>query len=205
MSILLAGNAGVVSEVDEARNLQVITTTPGYPTAGGWYSVTGRSGVAVIAAALATDTVLMSARFSASSIRKAYITQLHVSLTNVLAGAIGGVPGILGLQRFATATPSGGTAKTPSRLSATKGTATDMIDVRDSNSALTVTSVTFSDELAWTLTPTAATYINSIDWLVDFKAPIELVAGDGVCLRTRQVQPATATWYFTYEMYWYER
>lgn len=205
MSTQIIGNGGVVGDVDEARNLLTFSTTPGYPTAGGFYSVTGRSGSAAIAAALATDTSLMSARFSASSTRKAYITRLRVLMLVPTAGAAGGIPSVLGLQKFTTATPSGGTARTPSRMGPTKGSATDMTDVRDNNAALTVTSVVFTDEIASTATPIAGTNISPSEWVIDFYAPLELSAGDGVVLRTRQVGPATATWYFTYNLYWYER
>ena len=61
MSVQVAGNAGVVLEVDEARNLSTYQTIPGYPSAGGWYVATGWA-TAVVAAALASSTMLMSAR-----------------------------------------------------------------------------------------------------------------------------------------------
>lgn len=205
MSVLIAGNAGVVLEVDEARNAQFFQTIPGYPTAGGFYSVAGKSGAAAIAAALATDVTLMSARFSAGSTRKAYLTRMRVLMHTLTVGAAGGVPSVLGLQRFSTATPTGGTPRTPDRVGPSKGSVTDMTDVRDNNAALTVTSVVFGGEIAWSLTPTAGVLNTPIEWLMDFPAPEELSAGDGVCLRTRQVGPATATWFFTYTLYWFER
>jgi len=206
MSILLAGNAGVVAEVDEGRNVQIYQTTPGYPAAGGFYSVAGKSGAAAIAATLATDTTLMSARLSAASIRKAYITSMRVFMSVSTAQTVAGVPGVLGLQKFTTAAPSGGTSRTSARMSAVKGTATDITDIRDNNAALTVTSVVFTDEIAWALIPGGTiTTIPAVEWIIQPAAPIELVAGDGVCLRTRQVCPSVATWYFTYTMHWYER
>jgi hypothetical protein len=205
MSVLVAGNAGVVADVDEARNVQIFQTIPGYPAAGGWYSVAGKSGAAAIAATLATDTSLMTARFAAASTRKAYVYKVRVMMGAVTAGAAGGVPTVLGLQKFSTATPTGGTARTPARLGPSKGSATDMTDVRDNNAALTVTSVVFGDEIAWSMVPNASTNVSPAEWIVEPQAPIELAAGDGLCLRTRQVGPGTATWYFTYNMWWAER
>lgn len=205
MTVAVIGNAGVVADVDEARNIQIYQTIPGYPTAGGWYSVAGKSGAAAIAAALATDTTLMSARFAPASTRKAYLTRMRVMMNTPTIGATGGVPSVIGLQRFTTATPTGGTARTPQRHSATKGSATDMTDVRDNNAALTVTSVVFGEEIAWSVTPTSGVTNSPIEWVMEFPAPIELSAGDGVCLRTRQVGPATATWFFSYNLYWFER
>lgn len=205
MPVIIRGNAGVDSDVDEARNLQVYQTIPGYPTAGGFYSVAGKSGAAAIAAALATDVTLMSARVSTGSIRKAYLAYGRIRMTTLTVGAAGGVPSVLGIQRFSTATPTGGTARTPSRFGPSKGSVTDVTDVRDNNAALTVTSVVFGDELSWALTPTAGVAGITTDWYLHLNAPIEFSAGDGWCLRTRQIGPATATWYFTYAFYWFER
>lgn len=200
--------SGVDANVDEASNLLVNAnqSVPGYPAAGGFYTVAGRSGTVAIAAALATDVSLMSMRMAVGSLRKAYVTKFRVSMSTVTAGAAGGVPSILGIQRFTTATPTGGTAKTPSRLGGTaKGTATDVTDVRDNNAALTVTSVVFGEEIAWHQTPTNGALASLIEWAHEPVAPIELAAGDGLVLRTRQVGPATATWYFTYTVHWFER
>jgi len=205
MSAQIAGNAGVVAEVDEARNIQIYQTIPGYPSAGGWYSVAGKSGAAAIAAALATDTTLMSARLAPISTRKAYITRIRVLMHTLTVGAAGGVPSVLGLQKFTTATPTGGTARTANRLGDTKGSASDIADIRDNNAALTVAGVVFGAEIAWSLTPTAGAVGTPIEWIIEFPAPEELSPGDGIVLRTRQVGPATATWFFTYTMYWFER
>jgi len=204
MSVQLIGNSGVVFDVDEARNVQVYQTIPGYPTAGGWYSVTGSTS-AVVAATLAANTSLMTARFSAGSTRKAYIARLRVLMGVATAGAAGGIAGTIGFQRFTTATPTGGTARTVDRVGPTKGTATDMTDVRDSNAALTVTSVVFGNVIASSLLPNGSTNVTPIEWIVDFPAPAELSAGDGVALRTTVVGPATATWVYSYNMYWFER
>lgn len=207
MPVLIRGFGGVDAEVDEARNIQVFQGIPGYPAAGGWYSVSGKSGAAAIAAALATDTTLMSARFSTGSTRKAYITGGRVIMATLTPGAAGGVPSVLGLQRFSGATPTSGTPRSAHRFGPSKGSVSDMTDIRDNNAALTVTGVTFGEEASWSITPTHGTNVTAILWdilkLAD--APMELSAGDGICLRTRQVGPATATWYFSYVFYWFER
>jgi hypothetical protein len=205
MAVTLIGNAGVVADVDEARNIQVFEGIAGFPAAGGFYTVAGKSGTAAIAAALATDTPLASIRFSPTSTRKAYVNKFRIQMTTATSGAAGGVPSVLGIQKFTTATPTGGTARTPIRLGPTKGSATDMTDVRDNNAALTVTSVVFTDEIAWTLTPTGSTFVGQVEWIFEPITPLELAAGDGLMVRTRQAGPATATWYFSYTWHWFER
>lgn len=203
---IIGGTSGLKADVDENNNIKIFQTFPGYPTAGGFYTVAGKTGTAAIAAALATDTSLVSMRMSAVSTRRAYITKLRVMMNTLTAGAAGGVPSVLGLQRFTTATPSGGTARTASRLGGTsKGTATDITDIRDNNAALTVTSVVFGEEIAWSNTPTSSTSVTPVEWIFEPVAPVELAAGDGLVLRTRQAGPATATWYFSYTFHWFER
>lgn len=200
------GTSGLDVDIDEALNLKVFQTFPGYPSAGGFYTVAGKSGTAVIAAALAADTTLMSARLSTGSTRRAYINKFRVLMTTSTVGAAGGVPSVLGMQKFSAATPTGGTSRTSTRLgTTTKGSATDITDIRDNNAALTVTSVVFGEEVSWSSTPTNSTLAGIIEWIFEPLAPLELAAGEGICLRTRQVGPATATWNFAYTMHWFER
>lgn len=205
MTTVIRGAAGVDLEVDENENAQVFQTVPGYPTAGGFYTVAGKTGTAAIAAALATDVSLVSLRFSAVSSRKAYINKIRVQMNVLTAGAAGGVPSVLGIQRFTTATPSGGTTRTAHQLGPSKGSTSDMTDIRDNNAALTVTSVVFGTEVGWTATPVSGVSTAPIEWIFEPLAPVELSAGDGIVLRTRQAGPATATWYFSYNVHWFER
>jgi len=204
MSVQVVGNGGVILDVDEARNLQVFESIPGYPAAGGFYTVTGHT-AAVIAASLAADTTLMAARLAAASSRKAYLTKMRVSMLLATAGAAGGIATVLGLQRFTAATPTGGTARTPNLVGPTKGSGTDITDVRDNNAALTVTSVVFGSIIGSSSVPNGSTNVAPFEWIFEPYAPIELSAGDGVCLRTRNAGPATATWLFSYNMHWFER
>jgi hypothetical protein len=204
MSATIAGNGGVIAEVDEARNVQVYKTIPGYPTAGGFYRVVGWC-TAAVAAALAANTSLMSARLSTGSTRKAYVTKIRIFLGVPTVGAAGGIASMLAVQRFTTATPTGGTARTVARIGPTKGSATDMTDVRDSNAALTVTSVVFGDIVGGSLTPVNGVNGAPTEYILEPDAPIEMSAGDGLCLRTQTAGPATATWDFSYVMEWFER
>lgn len=211
MGVPIVGNAGVIAEVDEARNLQTIPGIPGYPAAGGFYSVSGGT-TAVVAAGLAADTMLMSARMSAVSSRKAYITKIKVHLWAGTANAAAVVPGVLGFRRFTAQTPTGGTARTANRFSETKGTATDITDIRDSNAALTGSAPTWGNVIDQSPIPVLQGAVaagmcltDGEDWLMEFDAPLELAAGDGVALRTIVAGPATATWGYSYTMEWYER
>lgn len=209
MPALLRGFlSGLDADVDEARNLLVNAnqSVPGYPAAGGFYTVAGKSGTVAIAAALAIDTSLMSWRVAVGSARRAYLAKFRLSMSTITVGAAGGVPSVIGLQRISNATPTGGTARTSSRLGGTvKGTATDVTDIRDNNAALTVAGVTFGEELGLVQTPTNGALASIIEWIYEPVAPAEFGAGDGFVLRTRQAGPATATWYFTYTAHWFER
>lgn len=204
MSVLVVGNGGVVLDVDEARNAQIFQAIAGYPTAGGFFSVTGMC-TSVVAASLAADTSLATARFAAASTRKAYLTRAKFNAILATAGAAGGIATIMGLQRFTTATPTGGTARTPHRYSAAKGSTTDMTDVRDSNAALTVTSVVFGDVVDSFLLPNGSTNVAPALHIFEPKTPVELAAGDGLAFRTRNAGPGTATWVFQYTLEWFER
>jgi len=213
VAVPIVGNAGVVADVDEARNIQTYQGIPGYPAAGGYYSVAGHT-TSVVAAALAADTLLMSARMATGSTRKAYISRMRLHMWVVLANAAGVDAGIIGLRRFTAQTPTGGTQRTPSRFGPSKGSITDITDVRDSNAALTGTAPTWPADgiIAQAPIPTiagaiAAGYANaaSLEYVFEWPAPVELAAGDGIALRTIKAAPATITWGFSYTMYWFER
>jgi hypothetical protein len=220
MSASIIGNSGVVADVDEARNIQVFESIPGYPAAGGFYSVTGQSATTgtpatplAVAAALAADTMLMSMRMAVGSTRKAYILRFRIMLQPVAANAAAVVPGTIALRRFTGQTPTGGNARTATRFGPSKGSATDITDIRDSNAALTGTAPTWPADgiIASTQVPVlggaiaAGMYQAGFDWTVDLPAPIELAAGDGLAIRTVTTMPATCTWAYSYNVYWFER
>lgn len=218
MSVQIIGNGGVVADVDEARNVNVNQGIAGYPAAGGYYTVAGSSAAAgtpqtpaVVAASLAAATMLMSARMAVGSARKAYITKIRLHLTPVTGAAAALIPGTIGIQRFTAVTPTGGNARTPSRLGEAKGSATDITDIRDRNTALTG-APTFGTILGMTQIPVTIgavsagyTQQDGIEWIFEPVTPIELEAGDGIALRTVGTCPATATWTYAYNMHWFER
>jgi hypothetical protein len=188
--------------------LSPVSVCEGYcppPSTGGYYSVTGKSGTAAIAASLANDTTLMAMRFSAGSTRKAYIKKIRIFYNVITVGTSGLVPGILGIQRITTAVPTGGTSRTIVELDLTSQ-ASDMAGVNDSNAALTAGSTVFTDEMSWWSCPIVITGANSaFEFIYEPYSPFVLNAGDGLALRTRQVFPGTQTWYFSYAIYWDEK
>jgi hypothetical protein len=158
-----------------------------------------------VAATLAANTTLMAARFSAGSSRRAYITKYRLIIGVATVGTSALVAGSIALQRFNTATPTGGTARTANENHEAEATATDMTDIRDSNAALTVTSVVFGNIMGGTLVPL---FISGgamwMEWIFEPAYPEVLAAGDGVCLRTSVVMPGTQTWMYSYNMHWFE-
>lgn len=180
--------------------------TPVVPSNGGFYSVAGRSGTAAIAATLAADTTLMGMRLAAASSRVAYVQLIKVQISIITVGTSALVPGTLGLQRFTAGNPSGGTSRTPNEMDETGSDATDMTVIQDLNSALTMTSVVFGAEVAWSTVPIVITGSQSqFEWVIEPPTPIVMRPGDGLCLRTRIVMPGTQTWMFGYNASWEER
>lgn len=200
---------GNIVNVDENNNLIIASSIPAWPasggTSGGFYTVAGQTS-AVVAASLAANSSLMTMRLSLSSQRNAYVTRARVFISPSTVGANATIPGTLGLVRFRSATPSGGTARTPNRMSSISGNTSDMTDIRDSNAALTVTNVNFGTVVATSIIPL---FIGGgpmwYEWIIEPAVPIILLPGDGLALRTIVVCPATQTWNFSYNFNWYEK
>lgn len=207
MSVKIGAGAAASQEIvpDSNGNMPTFESLPAWPSAGGFYTVSGQTS-AVVAATLAANTTLMSARFSSGSTRKAYITKFRTLIGVATVGTSALVAGTLGLQRFTTATPTGGTARTVNRHGEALGSASDMTDVRDSNAALTVTSVVFGNIISVSLVPL---FISGgamwMEWIYEPQVPDVLVPGDGICLRNPIVMPGTQTWMYSYTMHWYEK
>jgi hypothetical protein len=204
MAIQVIGSSGVTANVDSAGNLLIEHGEAGY-TAGGEYSAAGFC-TSIVAAALAANTSLVTMRFAVASSRKAYLRRFTVTTSPATLGAAGGVAGVLGLQRFTTATPTGGTARTAAKKNSTHPSTSDMTDIRDSNAALTVTSVVFGDLLATSIMPLAVA--NSVPHIFDYvpdNQPIMLNAGDGLAMRTQVAMAATQTWVYAWTAQWYEK
>lgn len=204
MPLQLIGNAGVVAEVDASRSLFTAEQLPAHPAAGGFYTVSGQAS-AVVAAALAANTMLMSARLAAASARKAYVTKLRVVITPATLGAAAGVAGTLGLQRYTAQTPTGGTARTPNRQNESLGSISDITDIRDSNAALTGTAPTWGAIVGATLVPLFVANAGGFEWIFEPAYPTVLQPGDGLALRTIVAMAATQTWLYSYTMHWFEK
>lgn len=211
MSVIQGGiSPANLLEIDAFNNAKIRgACPPHFPNSvGGGFSVAG-SASAVVAAALAANTMLMSMRFNPASSRNAYITRARICITPATLGAAAGVAGTLGLQKFSAQTPTGGTARTPLRKMPNIGSATDMTDVRDSNAALTGSAPTFSEYAAMTLVPLFVASAGGFEWIIDMDdlggIPIRLTAGDGLALRTVVAMAATQTWLYSYTFHWYEQ
>lgn len=202
-AIIRGGVSGVDADVSANRGLGVSEILPAHPAAGGFYTVCGGP-AGVVAAGLATDTALVAMRFSAGSTRRAFLTKFRFIMSPATLGAAAGVAGSIGLQRFTTATPSGGTARTPNENSEVLAPASDMTSVQDLASALTVTSVVFGAEVARTRVPLFVASAGWFEWIFEPAYPIVLVPGDGLALRTRVALAATQTWVFDYTAHWFE-
>ncbi len=205
MAIQIVGNSGTIADTDAGRNLYIRRGTAHYGSTGGAFVVNGGAS-AVVAAALAANTTLASLRHGTGATTNLYITRLRVSFNPATVGASGGVPGQIAWQRFTNATPTGGTARTVARKDASTGSASQVADVRDSNAALTVTSVNFGDVLVINPIPVFTTG-GSIEYVTDLDEDefIRLTAGDGICLRTQVAGPATQTWIYTYTIHFLEK
>lgn len=204
MPLQLIGNAGVVADVDASRSLFTAEQLPAHPAAGGFYTVAGQTS-AVVAAALAANTMLMSARMVVSSPRKAYVTKFRVVITPATLGAAAGIAGTLGIQRFTAQTPTGGSQRTANRQNEPLGTISDITDIRDSNAALTGTAPTWGNMVGVTLVPLFVANAGGFEWIFEPAYPTVLQPGDGLALRTIVAMAATQTWLYCYTMHWFEK
>ncbi len=203
--IQIVGNGGTILEVDAGRNVLNRRGAANYGVLGGAFSVTGGP-AGIVAAALAANTPLMTLRHGTAATTNMYITRLRVCISSATIGVSAGVPGQIAWQRFTAATPTGGTARTSARKDLSTGSASQVLDIRDSAAALTVTSVAFGDVLIINPIPNFTTGTSS-EFLADLNEDefIRLTAGDGICLRTQVAGPATMTWTYTYSIHWIEK
>jgi hypothetical protein len=208
MPIQQQGFSGVTAEVDSERSQHMRKGVPGFGTVGGGWAVSGGP-AGIVAATLAASTTLMSARVATGATKSIYVTRARVVFASATVGASAGVPGQIAWQKFTTATPTGGSARTPFRKNpGTGGAGTDLSDVRDNNAALTVTSVVFTDIMAQSVIPNFTTG-DAFEWVWDMDdmdgIPAKFSAGDGFCLRTQVVMPGTLTWVFSYTVHYFEK
>jgi hypothetical protein len=175
---------------------------PSIHTPGGVYTVTGAP-AGIVAAALGADVDLAFLRVATTATRKAYLTEFRLKTSVATVGASAGVAGVIGLQRFTTMTPTGGTARTVQEAHP-DSTGTTVVSAADLASALTVTTVAFGAEVAWNR-QTLYTTGGGDEWVFRPDYPIVLSAGDGLMLRTRVAHAATQTWVYSWSAQWYER
>ncbi len=209
MAIIETGTiASQQAGVSTKGGVSITPIEPAYGSAGGGFFVSG-STTAVVAAALAANTTLMAMRFAPASSRKAYINKIQYSIQVVTAFAAAIVPAQVNWQKFTTATPTGGTGRTPTRKNSSEGSTTDMTDVRDSNAALTVTGVVFADSSIIFLNPSHSVSgtMSIFEWRFDptYNQPFVLQPGEGLCLRTLAAHGAGGTWMYSYQIDWSER
>lgn len=208
IQIIGTSGSGNLADVDSNGNLSTRGAKPPlFGASGGGYHVAGSTS-AVVAAALAANTMLMSFRLSPSSTLNAYITRMRVVFVPATLGASGGVAGTLGVQRFTAQTPTGGTARTVARKNLADGSASQVTDIRDSNAALTGTAPTFGDVFSQCLVPLFVGSGGAFEWIIDMDdlagLPLCLTAGNGIALRTQVAMAATQTWMYSYGIHWYE-
>lgn len=207
MSVKLINGTAASGEatIDTNGCLATAESLPAWPAAGGYYSVSGFTS-AVVAATLAANTMLASARMATGSTRKAYIVKIRTVIAVATVGASAVIPGTVAWQRFTAQTPTGGTARTANRHGEALGTATDITDIRDSNAALTGSAPTFGNLVSASILPMFITSGSMwYEWIYEPQVPDILIAGDGLAFRTQVVMPATQTWMYSYSLHWYEK
>jgi len=194
-----------ISEDAATKELQrvVLSDSAGidiyHPT--NYYSVTGSTS-AVIAATLASNTTLVAIRNGGTKIMR--ISSLLVNFSVATVGTSALVAGSIAWQKFTSATPSGGTARTVAKKR-NSYLASTVADVRDSNAALTVAGVSFADVYFQSNIPlmtAGALY----PWQINMRDTDEVIleANEGICLRTQVICPGTQTWMYSYCVEWCE-
>ena len=212
MPLQIISPSANVLDIDAIRNAYVRGAAPVDFVSGGGYSVTGWS-TGVIAASLASTSVLVALRFStgAATGKNAYLTRLRFQFSPVTVGASAGVPGTLAWQRFDAGPYAGGNSRLTAvfRKHAGVGGVTEMADIRDSNAALTTGSgpVLGTEILSGTHIPNS-TGPMILEWVVDQDdmggIPARLSAGQGLALVSKVAFPGTMTWMYSYTAHWYE-
>lgn len=202
---IISGASSDLQTIDPTSKAARITQyrTDGIPliAESNQYMVTGGTS-AIVAAGLAANTTLASLRNGAS--KEVHITRLRVAFTPATVGTSALVAGSIAWQKFTTATPTGGTPRTIAKKK-TSYSASTVVDVRDSNAALTVTGVAFVDIFAQSQVP-LMTVGGLFLWAndLDDNDHIILEANEGICIRTQVVMPATQTWMYSYAIEWHE-
>jgi hypothetical protein len=201
------GNAGTIADFDPSHNLFVRRGTSGYGTAGGAFSVSG--GPSAMVTTPAVGSLLVSLRHSPAATTNVYITRLRFMISGTAAIGTTGVAGVIGWQRFTNATPSGGTSRTPARKDLSSGSNTQVIDVRDSNVALTATGVNLGEVLSSCILPPLSSSSTPYfyEWVMDLDEDefYRLTAGDGIGAVIQVANVSSQSWVFSYTIHYLEK
>ena len=207
MAIQIIGyNTNRQVDIDSNRNIRFRRGTPGVTTSslGGSFLVTGGPSN-FVTASIASATMLMSLRHHPTASTTIFISQINFTYNVSTTGSSANTPGQIAWQRFTSATPTGGTARTPARLDTSIGSATQVADVRDHSASLTTAGVVTTDILLdypvvnYTVGPSA-----KMDTFLGEDEMIRLAAGDGLALVMNVAGPAVETWTYTYAIHYTE-
>lgn len=151
---------------------------------------------------------MASVRNPTTSLSKLYVTRVDASFAATVAFTAASQQ-LFVIERFNTATPSGGTAYTAMRHSSAGGQlSTNVVDARASTTAaLTVTSVVFEGNqipILGTASPAVSTTHMGIPLFLA-EDPIILLPGEGLAIRNVVVWPAAGTGVLTALVSWTER
>lgn len=166
---------------------------------------TVRATTGVLGATLAAGSTVFAMRHAAAPTRDVYVTGIQAQFAATVAFTTASQQ-LFALERFSTATPSGGTAYTGMKHD-TGSAASGLGDIRAATTAaLTVTSVVFDGNtvpLLGTASPVVSSTI--VGPYLDFsQSPIRLRAGEGLCIRNIVLWPAAGTGVLTASVTWYE-
>lgn len=129
----------------------------------------------------AADATVLTMRNNGT--RKVRITDIDGMLFYSSSAATTLVKGYY-MQRFTTATPSGGTSITPAQTSTTSPASS--VAARFADTGLTTTNVVFGDILGYIVRDTG--FANTIGFHFDWADhPVELLPGEGVAFRVANV------------------
>jgi len=154
-----------------------------------------------IAAADAVGSVHWAARNAASSDTIVYVTRIYILVGCDTPPGGAGAPA-WNIERFDTATPTGGTTITAAKKRSGYGAPNGFTDIRQHTAALTVTSVNFTGEFYSAIRYPVNTAANNpgfppggmiLDWSANPLKPrtrIELIEGEGICIRVAVVMVA---------------
>lgn len=191
-------NKGI--DIDPGRNLYTRRGVSNFLTGSSNFVTGGPSNV--VAAAIASGTTLLSLRHGTTASNDLYITHLSFTFNVAATGSSGATPGQLVWERFTSATPTGGTQRTPARADASEAVS-QVMDVRDHSASLTMTGVVMGAALLYFPIQFS---LNSQAYEIALNEDevIKLQPGNGIAMSVSSAGPAALTWTYTYTIRWSE-